>query len=116
VGSSTSAGPHADLAGWQVEIIVDHQRALGRYFVESHRFTHTFPGQVHVGGGLEQDDFPASDGALASQAFEADFIKWDLVTLAQNLQHQIATIVPGLSYWRPGLPSPATSQSSCSIR
>ena len=106
VAAGAAALLHADAAGREVELVVEHDDAVERDLQEAHRFAHGLARLVHEGHGLQDQRALAAEMAFRHLAVEARTPRRE-DTAADDLVHRHEShIVPVPRIARPGIAEP----------
>ena len=95
-----------ELARQQVDLVVKHHHIARGELEKSRRLTNGAAALVHVGVGLEQQDFGAIEIAVAGEALEP-LAPWpEAVPLGDPVKSHEADVVPIVGVFRPGISQP----------
>lgn len=99
MASGTSLATEPDFAEGEGDFIHNDKEALGGNFFFGHPVPNGFSGEIHVGVGFDQYDFPAFVFDVGTCAF-TDFLEIDFFLLSKVIYDFETDIVTGLGVLR----------------
>ena len=95
-----------NLAGGEVELVIEHDHPLRRQLIELHRFGHGVARPVHEGGRLQRQHLGQTDAAFRRHPLEPALGRAETVARRYALQCHEADIMPVQGKFGPGVTEP----------
>ena len=103
VSAGAAFSPDAEPAGLQGNIVKHDDDILGRNVEKGGKLLYGLTGKVHIGLGLEKEQFVVLVGNLVIQALEFTFVYPAAQLFCQNIKGAEASIVAGLCVFGSGI-------------
>ncbi len=95
--SSAAAGAEAELAQWQIEVVINHNQVGCLDFVSAHQGSNRLAAEIDEGHRFSQDDFNVGYFTAADLRMALASVCFDRIELGQMIYAAIADIVAVLS-------------------